>query len=340
MTSSAEAPAEPDVARGEGEPRGRLGCVGRVLVGVGVLLALAFAAAGIALLWSRSNQDIDLPADGEPLPTNPTVTSPLGPARYTKAFIQQGINRREIEYVLPPDVVSGERLPAVIVLHGASNSPWLMQSRTGIGQAVVDRRFIAVFPHGVAESWNAGRCCRPAMTLGIDDLAFVDAVVDDVSRRPEVDPDRIHMVGESNGGIMTYRYLCDHAGRLAGAASVVGTNLSDCVPDEPTPVVHVAASSDEVVPWSGGSTASSRVLARSAFPPVVETMKAVAAAAGCTPEPATEVGGPTETIEWTGCDDDVTVRLVTVVGARHGWPRGDQFDATTEILDFFELGEG
>lgn len=320
-------------------PPGRLGCLGRILVVLGVLVALVFAAAGVGLLWSRSNQDLELPADDEPLPTNPTVTSPLGPARYTKAFIQQGINRREIEYVLPPDVTPGERLPAVVVLHGASNSPWLMQSRTGLGQAVVDRRFVAVFPHGVASSWNAGRCCRPAMTLGIDDLAFIDAVVDDVARRPEVDPDRIHMVGESNGGIMTYRYLCDHAGRLAGAASVVGTNLSDCVPNEPVPVVHVAASSDEVVPYSGGSTASSRVLARSAFPPVAESMKAIAAAARCSPTPETDVDGPAEVVEWTDCGGGATVRLVTVVGAKHGWPRGEQFDATDEILDFFGLVE-
>ena len=316
------------------------GCLGRVLMAIGIVVAVAFAALGGVLWYTHTHQDLELPPAGQTLPTSPPVTSPLGPARYTKTFVQQGLNRREIEYVLPRDVRPGERLPVVVVLHGASNSPWLMQSRTGLGQAVVDRRFIGIFPHGVAESWNAGRCCRPAMTLGIDDESFLDAVVADAARRPEVDPQRIYMVGESNGGIMTYRYLCDHADRLAGAASVVGTSLAGCPPNRPVPIIHVAASADEVVPYSGGFTATARVLSASGFPPVVESMKRLAAAEHCAPAPRTDTAGPAETMEWTGCRDGSRVELVTVIGAKHGWPRGEGFDATEAVLDFFGLTKG
>jgi polyhydroxybutyrate depolymerase len=244
-----------------------------------------------------------------------------------------------VEYVLPPELGATERLPVVVVLHGVSTNPWMMQNDIGLGQEVVDRRFIAVFPHGIAESWNAGDCCRPAMTLGIDDVAFLDAVVTDASRRPEVDPSRIFMVGESNGGIMTYRYLCDHADRLAGAASVVGTNLAGCPPNEPIPLLHVAASADEVIRYSGGHSTTSRLLASADFPPVVSSIERIATAESCG-RPTTSTQGAVEVMEWPGCDQDVPLRLVTVIGAKHKWPRGDTFDATTAILDFFGLGRG
>ena len=320
-----------------GEPRRRRGCLFKGLVAAGVLVGLIVIVVGVLVWYTRSHQEVELPADGTPLQTAPPMTLLDQPAAFTSAFVQQGLNRREIAYVMPPDLAPGEQLPVVLFLHGVSTSPGLMQQTIGLGDAVVARRFIAVVPHGIAESWNAGKCCRPSMTLGIDDVAFLDAVITDAIRRPEIDAERVFMVGESNGGIMTYRYLCEHADRLAGAASVIGTNQTGCLPSEPLPLLHIAASADEVIPYDGGTSSAARLFSAAPFPPVMDTLRAIAESESCTPDPATVPEGPVEVTEWQGCRDEVPLRLVTVIGATHLWPRGDQFKATDAVLDFFGL---
>jgi polyhydroxybutyrate depolymerase len=175
------------------------------------------------------------------------------------------------------------------------------------------------------------------MTLGIDDVAFLDAVVRDAKLRPEVDPDRVYMVGESNGGIMTYRYLCDHADRLAGAASVLGTNQAGCVPNSPLPLLHIAGTADEVIPYDGGLPLGSRIASGGDFPPLRDTLDTIAASFGCDPRPVTEPRGPVERTEWERCDGDVPLRLDSVLGGTHLWPKGDDYRATDVVLDFFGI---
>jgi polyhydroxybutyrate depolymerase len=145
------------------------------------------------------------------------------------------------------------------------------------------------------------------------------------------------MAGVSNGGMMTYRYLCEHGDRLAGAASVLGTNMSGCDPDVALPVLHVAARDDEIVPYDGGTSAASLVFASGAFPPVVSSIEQVAAAAGCGSEPARTDAGTVHTDVWSGCGNGAVVKLVTLDGARHVWPSGPPYDATSEILRFFGI---
>ena len=69
---------------------------------------------------------------------------------------------RRAAIVSPPDAQEGEQFPVVFVLHGHSTSPGQAMQWGGWGQAVVERRFIAVIPEGVGQSWNAGGCCRTA----------------------------------------------------------------------------------------------------------------------------------------------------------------------------------
>ena len=49
-------------------------------------------------------------------------------------------------------------------------------------------------------------CCGRARSLGLDDVGFLDAVLDDVARRVEIDATRIYEVGESNGAMLAYQY--------------------------------------------------------------------------------------------------------------------------------------
>ena len=305
----------------------------RLLLGVVVFTGVLVVGVIVVVVRERLDQAI-APLDG-PLPTTPP--QPVGSVTYRETAIVQGGNSRQVGILVPADLAAGERLPVVVILHGRGSSP---QEVTELGDwrtAVASRRFMAVLPRGQHESWNAGGCCRLATTFGVDDVRFLDVLIADMAARPEADPARVFLVGDSNGGMMAYRYACDHAERLAGLASVMGTDVSGCEPSAPLALMHVAATGDEVVPYEGGRSAASFAAASTSFPPVRETVADAALALGCTGDPTSTDDGLVVIDDYTGCPSPTRVQLVTIDGGTHLWPLGAPYDATTGMLDFFGI---
>ena len=60
----------------------------------------------------------------------------------------------------------------------------------------------------------------------IDDVGYLESVIDAVGNLYPVDRSRVFLTGHSNGGMMTYRFACEHPELIAGAASVAGTMLT------------------------------------------------------------------------------------------------------------------
>jgi polyhydroxybutyrate depolymerase len=256
----------------------------------------------------------------------------------TDLSIKQGDTQRHVAIVTPPAIGPGERLPLVVLLHGHNGNADAVVTQGGWKEQVIAHRFIVAAPDGISQSWNAGGCCRLATLLGIEDVPFLDAVIADLARRPTVDPARIYLAGVSNGGMMAYRYLCDHADRIAAAASIEGTNVSGCTPNRALPILHVAGTADRVVPYRGGRSTIGTLLGPGTFPPVPSSMARLAAADGCDRTSTTaDVGAGVRTRRWTGCRDGATVQLDTVDGLGHDYPKGAPFDATDAILEFFGL---
>ena len=92
--------------------------------------------------------------------------------------------------------------------------------------------FLYAFPDGTRDRlgnrfWNASDACCDLFQSGVDDVAYLTAVIDDMSARFHVDAKRIHLVGHSNGGFMSHRYACDRAERVAAFVSLAGDNYKD-----------------------------------------------------------------------------------------------------------------
>lgn len=321
-----------------GAPRRRRGCLFWGLV-VGLLLVLGVGGVVVAVIvYNRTHQELVLPPDGRPIPTSPPVTRPGSPVGVSSLDLTQGANRRHAVLLSPPDIAPGERLPLVILLHGHSGNSGVVVSEGGWKQAIIEHRFLVLAPEGVSQSWNAGGCCRMSTALGTDDVAYLDALVQDMAKRPQVDPARISMVGNSNGGMMTYRYLCRHADRIAAAVIVEGTNVAGCEPSAPLPLLHVAGTADRVVPYDGGSSGAGMLLGSEDFPPVVDSVTKVARAMGCAAAPTEDQPRTAVTTRtWTGCRDGATVQLDSIEGQQHAWPKGSPYAATDEALAFLGL---
>lgn len=226
----------------------------------------------------------------------------------------------------------------MILLHGLGAGPQVVFTGGSWADAVSKHRILVETPSGVQNSWNAGGCCLPARALGVDDVAYLDAVLDDAVKRPNVDPDRIFLVGQSNGGMMAYRYACTKGNRLAGLASVTGTNVSGCEPNAPISVFNAHGTADDTVPYNGGTSLAGVIVAGgTTFPAVPTAVAATASSMGCGPTAADGGSTPVSTKTWTGCRDGVSVELVTVSAGRHDWLTSEGFDTTEQILDFFGL---
>ena len=220
--------------------------------------------------------------------------------------------------------------------------------------AVADANgFIAVYPDGIGgvagneslRTWNGGQCCGPAQSAGVDDVAFISALIDELSATYSIDSARVFAVGHSNGGIMAYRLGCELADKIVGVGVFAATlGVAPCEPSAPVSLVHVHGTADENLPITGG--VGPKGLSGVDFTPPVDGIETYAAADGCD-EPAVTTDGDITTTTWPGCRDDTGVTFVKIEGASHAWPGGTGaanerlvgpayagFDASAEIWAF------
>ncbi len=170
--------------------------------------------------------------------------------------------------------------------------------------------------------------------LGADDVGFLTALLDDLSERLCVDPDRVYSTGMSNGAGMTTTLGCELGDRLAAIAPVSGVNLSGLCPgDLPMPVLAIHGDADQMVPVEGQTLAGFEL----GNPSVPERMAQWAERNGC--DPAATPDAPAEGVTrltWPDCVPGVDTELWTLSEIAHEWTRGVPIDATEVVLDFFD----
>src|SRR5260221_1912764 len=126
-------------------------------------------------------------------------------------------NARQAQVHVPASYDPTTATPVVIDIHGLT-SYGADQARIAHMIAKSDTEgFIAVHPEGtgVPKSWNAGYCCSPANSSGVDDVAFIRALIDQLAAELCVDPARVYATGLSNGGFLSHRLACELADKIA-----------------------------------------------------------------------------------------------------------------------------
>jgi polyhydroxybutyrate depolymerase len=123
------------------------------------------------------------------------------------------------------------------------------------------RGWIYVHPNGIKDSadnrfWNATDACCDMFFTGVDDVAFIAKLINDVSSQYSVDAERIYVVGHSNGGFMAHRLACDLSDRITAIVSIGGAQRLDrtqCAPTSSVAVLEIHGLSDEFVHYPGGA---------------------------------------------------------------------------------------
>jgi polyhydroxybutyrate depolymerase len=217
--------------------------------------------------------------------------------------------------------------PLIVLLHGYGASGMVQDLYFGLGRLVDERGFLYAYPDGTLDAtgkrfWNATDACCDFMRTGVDDVAYITAIIDDLSARYNVDPRRVFVVGHSNGGFMANRLACDRASRLAAIVSLAGAAWADrarCPAGSPVAVLQVHGDRDDIVLYEGGVFGTAR------YPGAVETVAGWAQRNGCGALESTGMmldiesaipGAETRVARHTGCAGGAA-ELWTIQGGGH-----------------------
>lgn len=232
--------------------------------------------------------------------------------------LMAGGETREYRVHVPPGYSPDQATMLVLDFHGfteTNDDIAKISKMDGVSDA---HGFIAVYPQGISNSWNAGSCCGTASSSGVEDVGFVTALLDALEAEFCIDKKRTFSVGFSNGGMLSHRLACELADRIAAIGPVAGTMAVDaCSPSRPVPVIHFHGTSDFIVPYNGGGASGSDS--------VNDTIAGWVARNGCKDAAPAVVfeNGDSKCEEYQQCDDGAAVRLCTVDGGGHQWPGGE-----------------
>lgn len=245
--------------------------------------------------------------------------------------------------LLVPDTAP-DAAPLVVMLHDAGGTPDSIAEATQFNRAAREHGFAVAYPSSVSGTWNAGFCCGGAPAEGVDDMAFLDTLLETLGGKEGIDGERVYLAGVSNGAIMGYRYACEGEEPVAGVASVAGAMaFEECDPAAPVSVLEIHGTADEVVPVDGGELADFTQASRP-VPSAQETAERWAELNECG-EPTVDTADPVTTTTWSGCREEAAVRLIVIEGAGHTWyapgfgEANGAVDATATVVDFFDLGQ-
>jgi polyhydroxybutyrate depolymerase len=240
--------------------------------------------------------------------------------------------------VILPDDYDGTPRPLLFVLHGRGANGRVQDAYFGASAYARTRGVITVVPEGQqlrdgTPVWNATDACCGGR---LDDSAYLAGLIDEASVTYAVDPARVYFMGHSNGGFMSYRMACDHAGRVAAIASLAGATWNDernCPASEPVSVLQIHGTSDDLVPYATTPY----------LPGARDSVERWASRAGCdlgAPDAgdpldldSSVAGAESTVLRWrAGCAPGFSGELWSIVGGGHIPPPAPGFGA--RIIDW------
>jgi polyhydroxybutyrate depolymerase len=271
-------------------------------------------------------------------------------------FEIQGMQRRYL--VNAPK--SSQPMPLVVVLHWwGGNAEAAAEQLQWVGKSDKER-FIVAFgeampmdvkmPSNLKSNpnvWNNG--LENGQTQA-DDIAYLKYVINDLSQRFSVDPNRIYVTGFSSGGSMAFRAGIELSDLIAAIAPVSGRLLiKDLKPARLMSVLLITGSADPLNPLEGLATKNpqGKSLERA---PMIDSIKAWLPLLGLDESQQTvkKKRGLTITT-WGPNPKSLEAIFVVVEGLGHQWPGAGNvvpasfagnnvrfFNATDFIWDFFK----
>ena len=167
---------------------------------------------------------------------------------------------RPAELFLPATDGSGESTGILINLHGYSGDSNSQTNYTFLKESTLAAGLAYLAPDGLKDGsgnryWNATNACCDFAQSGVNDVEYIDGLIDEISSSYKLDRSRIYLFGHSNGHFMSYQYLCTSNNQIAAIAGLAGSMDSDpekCL-GKSANVLHIHGNADATISYEGGS---------------------------------------------------------------------------------------
>lgn len=241
-----------------------------------------------------------------------------------KSTISVNGKNRTIDVYAPSGM--GENRPMVISAHGMGQDIAYQKENSRWDQVADTAKFLVVYPQSDGSTWD--------LSASGADIAFIKAIIKEMSSKYKIDLDRVYMSGFSMGGMLTYSVANCMADQIAACAPVSGYPIGDLTakPSRPMPIIHTNGDKDDVVhyePWKGNFNGMYQEQ-QGAY----AQAEAWAKANQCDATPVESViDGAATRYLWKNGKCGVEVCLNKVYGKGH-WPSNDKYHSVREIWKF------
>lgn len=251
---------------------------------------------------------------------------------------------RSFRLYIPASLTAATR-PLILNMHGLGSNAFEQQYYGNFMPIADTAGFYVVMPQGTSFAgttfWNVGFPGTP----NVNDIKFLSALLDTLSKRYPVDKSRVYATGMSNGGYMAHLLGIQLSNKIAAIASVAGSIVPDVysslTPGKAVPAMQVHGTADGTVSYNGFAYGV----------PIDTVVGFWVRNNGCNQTPVqmavpdvnSSDGCTADHLVWSGGRNGTTVELFRVNGGAHSWPgslpvlgvTNQDFSASREIWRFF-----
>ncbi len=305
----------------------RAGLLGLALSSLGCGQTSPMTVVGPVDSTVAATDSVDVDVNTVSLSVIPTITGISH-----DSLLHDGLERTYSLYV-PSSYSPSTPMSLLMVFHGAAATGEAMMTSTDFNRYAETENFIVVYPDGLNRTWNTRDPYNPAMT---DDLGFTQALIEHMQSEYSINAEAIFASGMSNGGVMSYLVACELSDTIAAIAPVAAnfSMLSDCAPSAPVSIQIFHGTSDPLVPYDGGNTAT--------WLPELLSMPDIFSYWGhvndCQQETISSFSRRVTRHHFNSCTGNTAVELYTIDKGSHQWfrPWSSQISATATIMEFFK----
>jgi polyhydroxybutyrate depolymerase len=222
-----------------------------------------------------------------------------------------------------------------MVMHGSGESAAQIRVETGYEfERLADQHgFTVIYPNSYSSDWNDCSKIGDFSVNGVevDDVGFLNSLVDKLVRENSVDPKRVFATGVSSGGFMSMRLALESSSRFRAIAAVSANvpapeNFKCKSVKGGTSVMIMDGTKDPLVPYSGGEVSllglfykGGGVLSTPESGQYFAEHNQIANAPQIDQTTVIDDAG-VEQVNWRN-DGKVAVELVVIHGGGHGLPQ-------------------
>ncbi len=172
---------------------------------------------------------------------------------------------RDTQLFLPSGYSKDDSVPLLINLHGYTGTGASQSLYTFMQDAANKAGVAYIAPNGTKDNlennfWNSGKSCCNFNQKEVDDVAYLDSLIDKALAAANINPKKVYLFGHSNGAFMSYAYLCSGSNKIAGVAGLAGAmdiENTNCgaVPNH---ILLIHGELDETIQYQGGALFGNR----------------------------------------------------------------------------------